>query len=110
MRKLSFMCGTVSLILLAGAALAQPQGDATAGRELAVKWCSRCHDIGPGGTFKQQPPAFAAIAVYRSPEQIRATIVAPGMHTGMPELVQILGLNAADLTAYIVSLEATAPR
>jgi hypothetical protein len=32
------------------------------------------------------------------------------MHSGMPELVQILGLNAADLTAYIVSLEATAPR
>jgi hypothetical protein len=32
------------------------------------------------------------------------------MHSGMPELVQILGLNAADRTAYIVSLEATAPR
>ena len=110
MRKLSFTCGTASLILLAGAASAQPQGDATAGRELAAKWCSRCHDIGPGGAFKQQPPAFAAIAVYRSPERIWATIVAPALHSGMPELVQILGLNAADLTAYIVSLEATAPR
>ena len=110
MRKLNFTCGTTFLILLAGAASAQPQGDATAGHELAVRWCSRCHDIEPGGAFKQQPPAFAAIAVYRSPEQIRATIVAPAMHSGMPELVQILGLNAADLTAYIVSLEATAPR
>ena len=39
-----------------------------------------------------------------------STIVAPTMHSDMPELVQILGLNAADLTAYIVSLEATTPR
>jgi mono/diheme cytochrome c family protein len=83
---------------------------AAAGREIATKWCSRCHDVEPGGGFKQQPPAFAAIAVYRSPERILGTIVAPTMHSGMPELVQILGLNAADLTAYIVSLEATAPR
>ncbi len=110
MRKLSFTCGTASLILLAGAASAQSQGDPTAGHELAAKWCSRCHDIEPGGAFKQQPPAFAAIAVYRSPERIYAAIVAPALHSGMPELVQILGLNAADLTAYIVSLEATAPR
>jgi mono/diheme cytochrome c family protein len=110
MRKCGFACGTAFLILLAGAASAQPQGNATAGREIATKWCSRCHDIAPGGAFKQQPPAFAAIAVYRSPEQIRATIVAPAMHSGMPELVQILGLNAADLTAYIESLEGTAPR
>ena len=110
MRKLGFACGTASLILLAGAASAQPQGNATNGRELAAKWCSGCHDIGPDGAFKQQPPSFAAIAVYRSSERIWATIMAPAMHPGMPELVQILGLNAADLTAYIVSLEATAPR
>jgi mono/diheme cytochrome c family protein len=98
------------LVLTAGAASAQPQGDATAGREIATNWCSRCHDIQPGGAFKQQPPGFAAIAVYRSPEQTRATIVAPAMHSGMPELAQILGLNVADLMACIVSLEATAPR
>jgi mono/diheme cytochrome c family protein len=108
MRKLRFTCSTAFLILLAGTASAQPQGNATAGREIAAKWCSRCHDIEPGGAFKQQPLAFAAISVYRSPERILGTIVAPALHSGMPELV--LGRNAADLTAYIVSLEATAPR
>jgi mono/diheme cytochrome c family protein len=90
------------------AIMTQPQawaaGDPEAGRELAARWCSQCHDISPGGQMKQQPPAFAAIAVYRSPEQIRGKIFFP--HTGMPEYAQILGLDADDLTAYIVSLEA----
>ena len=90
MRKLGFACGTASLILLAVAASAR---NATNGRELAAQWCSGCHDIGPDGAFKQQPPSFAAIAVYRSSERIWATIIAPAMHSGMPELVQILGLN-----------------
>ena len=53
--------------------------------------------------MKQDPPSFAAIAVYRSPDQIRSKIIAP--HVGMPEVAQILGLEVDDLIAYIVSLE-----
>jgi hypothetical protein len=53
--------------------------------------------------MKQEPPSFAAIAVYRAADQIRSKIAAP--HTGMAEIAQVLGLNVDDLVAYIVSLE-----
>jgi hypothetical protein len=53
--------------------------------------------------MKQEPPSFAAIAVYRSAEQIRSKIMVP--HMGMPEVAQVLGLNVDDLVAYIVSLD-----
>jgi mono/diheme cytochrome c family protein len=96
---LAVLAATVALPTPARAA-----GDAEAGRQLAIEWCSQCHDVMPGGQMRQEPPAFAAIAVYRSPEQIRARIVFP--HQAMPEYAQILGLDADDLTAYIVSLEA----
>jgi mono/diheme cytochrome c family protein len=79
------------------------QGNPEVGQDLAADWCSRCHDIGREGQMKQEPPSFAAIAAYRSAEQIRSKIMVP--HTGMPEVAQVLGLNVDDLVAYIVSLE-----
>jgi mono/diheme cytochrome c family protein len=94
-------------VFLAGFALAQSQvraqGSPEVGQDLAADWCSRCHDIGREGRMKQEPPSFAAIAVYRTAEQIRSKIAAP--HTGMPEIAQVLGLNLDDLVAYIVSLD-----
>ena len=97
----------IACAFLAGVALAQTQvraqGDPELGQDLAADWCSRCHDIGREGRMKQEPPSFAAIAVYRTAEQIRSKITAP--HTGMPEIAQALGLNVDDLVAYIVSLD-----
>jgi hypothetical protein len=49
------------------------------------------------------PAVLAAIAVYRSPDQIRSKILAP--HLAMPDVAQVLGLNVDDLVAYIVSLD-----
>jgi mono/diheme cytochrome c family protein len=85
-------------------------GDPVAGEKLAKEYCARCHEIGPNGAFKQYPPSFASIAVYRSAEQIYGRIVFPNMHVGspMPEFVQNLFLkpqNVSDLVAYITSLE-----
>jgi mono/diheme cytochrome c family protein len=94
-------------VFLAGIALgatpASAQGDPASGQDLAADWCSRCHDIGREGQMKQDPPSFAAIAAYRSPDQIRAKILDP--HVAMPEVAEVLGLNVDDLIAYIVSLE-----
>ena len=109
MRKLSFACGTASLTSWRARRrhshrATRPTG-ASSPRSGAVA-ATTSDPTAPS----QQPPSFAAIAVYRSSERIWVTIVAPAMHPGMPELVQILGVNAADLTAYIVSLETTAPR
>ena len=97
----------IACVFLAGITLTQTpvraEGDPEVGQDLAADWCSRCHDIGREGQMKQEPPSFAAIAVYRTAEQIRSKINAP--HTGMPEVAQVLGLNVDDLVAYIVSLD-----
>ncbi len=106
MVKLAALAATIACLAAPQLVLAAPpEGDAAAGREVAERWCARCHDIAPGGAFRQEPPAFAAIAVYRTPERIWAQIVAPQVHTAMPDLASVLGLSAADLTAYITSLE-----
>ena len=104
LRQITILLMLVSSTLALQEAWAE--GDPQAGRELAKQWCSRCHDIEPGGVMKQQPPSFAAIAVYRSREYIQTNIMLP--HSNMPEIAQILGLNVADLTAYITSLEQSA--
>lgn len=97
----------IASLMFTGLALASTsafaEGDPAAGQDLAADWCSRCHDIGKQGQMKQDPPSFAAIAVYRSPDQIRSKIIAP--HVAMPQVAQVLGLEVDNLVAYIVSLE-----
>ena len=79
-------------------------GDPEAGRNLAERWCSRCHDIGPDVRFKQEPPGFAAIAVYRTQLQVLDRILAP--HAGMPQVIPILdGDDLDDVISYILSLD-----
>jgi hypothetical protein len=89
-------------VLVAWSLSAQAEGDTVAGRELAVEWCRRCHDIWPGGGVTDDPTSFAAIAMFRTPEEIRSNILAP--HAMMPEVARVLGLNVDDLVAYITSL------
>ncbi|MGI9419348.1 MAG: c-type cytochrome [Geminicoccaceae bacterium] len=97
----SVMCLGVMLLYISSMALAD--GDAVAGKEAAREWCAGCHDVEPGGQLKQDPPAFTAIANFRSPEYIHANITFP--HQRMPDVVHVLGLNVDDLVAYILSLE-----
>lgn len=81
-------------------------GDAAKGRELARELCARCHNVEAGGAFKQHPPSFAAIAVFRSKEQIFGRVMYPPLHTGMPQLgYQLNPDNVQHLVAYIASLE-----
>ena len=88
-------------------ALAADEGHVVDGQLLAREWCSRCHNIEPGGPFKKHPPSFSAIAVYRSTEQIHARITIPPLHSNMPSLGYILTpKNVNSLVAYIKSLEA----
>jgi mono/diheme cytochrome c family protein len=99
----------VLALFCAGAAAAQGVGDPEAGKALAEEYCARCHDIAPGGAFKQNPPSFAAIAAYRTPDDIVGRIWYPAMHTRMPPMSMLLMPEQVDdITAYIVSLEGTA--
>lgn len=91
--------------LACAAPLAAQEADADMGRAIAEEYCVECHDVEPDGAFKQEPPSFAAIAKYRSPDQIRRRIVMP-IHESMPRYIDyMIGGNIDDMVAYIVTLE-----
>ena len=96
----------VSLALTCAAAGAHAQGDMSVGRDVAEQFCQRCHDINPGGAAKLYPPSFASIAGFRAADDIRWKIIAPPLHTAMPQLGDFLAPDRVDdLVAYITSLE-----
>ena len=106
MRLIGMVAGiVVSLGLLTSPA--NGQGEIAEGQRLAREFCVICHDIEPGGEFKLHPPSFAAIAVYRSDNQIRNRIFYPPVHSGMtPQLGFAFSADSVDhLVAYIRSLE-----
>lgn len=99
---LKHACAFSAATCITGVALA---GDVEMGRDIALEYCIACHDISATGPFKQEPPSFAAIAVYRTAEQIRARIVNP-IHDDMPDYTRyMIGGNIDDMVAYITSLE-----
>ena len=98
-------CYGVLMVMSVSTALAE--GDVTVGEEIARESCVRCHNVEAGGPFKEHPPSFAAIAVYRSEEQIYGRIMFPPLHSSMPEVGYMLTPdNVEHLVAYIQSLEA----
>lgn len=104
MRLYALALAAFSLML---AASAQAGGDVASGEALARDHCIRCHDVGPGGGFKQHPPSFASIAVFRPPDQIKGRILFPVRHANMPQLGYVLSpQDVDDLVVYIMSLEA----
>ncbi len=98
-----FLCG---LMLTLSAFPALADGDAAKGQAIARDSCARCHNVEADGPFKQHPPSFAAIAVYRSDEQVFGRIMFPPLHSAMPQLAYTLSPdNVEHLVAYIRSLE-----
>ena len=82
------------------------EGSVAEGERLARERCMFCHNVEPGGPFKQYPPSFAAIAVYRSAEEVRWRLIAPPLHSSMPQLSELFYAESIDsLVAYITSLE-----
>ncbi len=107
MRLIGLITGTaITLGLTATPAVGQ--GDSGEGERLAREFCVICHDVEGNGEFKLNPPSFAAIAVYRSDNQIRNRIFYPPVHSGMsPQLGFAFSAdNVEHLVAYIRSLEA----
>lgn len=93
-------------VLMSTGAYSQTKGDPVNGAKLAAEWCAKCHDIGADGVFKQYPPSFASIAVYRSEDYIFSRVAFSPVHTGMPQMSYVLKHEEiGDLVAYIVSLE-----
>ncbi len=99
------VCYGVLTVMSVSTAFAE--ADVAVGEEIARESCVRCHNVEAGGPFKEHPPSFAAIAVYRSEEQIYGRIMFPPLHSSMPEVGYMLTPdNVEHLVAYIRSLEA----
>jgi mono/diheme cytochrome c family protein len=80
--------------------------DALEGRKLAEQWCAKCHNIEKNAPFKLNPPSFASVATYRTYDNILGKVIAPSLHSGMPETQWFLQKkDYDDLLAYIISLE-----
>jgi mono/diheme cytochrome c family protein len=104
MRNWLLSCLMISLAGLC--APAASAGDATAGLVLARERCARCHNIEKGGAFKQRPPTFQSIAIYRTELDIWSHIIAPSPHSGMPDAAwQMTPDEVQDVLAYIISLD-----
>ncbi len=97
----------LGLFCLAVPATAQEAPAAvTEGRAIAEEYCARCHDIDPGGAFKDYPPSFRAIAVYMAPEIIRMKILQPEHGTIMPKYAMFINHTKLwNIVEYIRSLE-----
>lgn len=66
---------TTFLLMTCASFSAAQEGNLEMGRLIADEYCSVCHNIEPNGPFKLETPSFAAIAKYRSVEQVRRRIV-----------------------------------
>lgn len=88
------------------AVVAKAEGDAERGAAVAEEKCAACHDVSVDGAFKQYPPSFAAISVFRSEDQIVGRVLYPPQHASMPQMGFVLTRQEIDdVVAYIVSLE-----
>jgi mono/diheme cytochrome c family protein len=99
-----------AFIVLTIGATAPAAADAASGKAVAQEMCARCHNIEPGGAFKQRPPSFQAIAIYRTADDIWSRIISPNPHSNMPDVQWSLTPDQVqDLVAYITSLD-TSPQ
>lgn len=96
---------TAAFVALAASALfmtapAVAAGDAEAGADVALRWCTACHLIRPlaSGPVLQGPPSFQTMARERSPGTLRAFLANP--HAPMPP-IELSRTDIENLLAYI---------
>lgn len=96
-----------ALLLCVGLAAAAPAayaaGDAAAGRDLALTWCSSCHVVKGGPPASDAVPPLAAVAHQpeASPDRLRGFLAQP--HGGMPPL-HLTRQEIENLIAYMQSV------
>jgi len=97
----------LELVLAAVLSIAAPPalaaGDADAGRQLAERWCSSCHDIAPSNRATDAVPSFPSLAhqARTDPAWTKAWLTAP--HPPM-EGIQLSRREIDDIVAYLQSL------
>jgi len=95
------------LTLAAAAAEAQPKSNSIdAGHQIATRWCSHCHLVGPEQMRATDAvPTFAAIAnkPTTTASSLRAFLQAPHWASRMPDL-HLSRTEINNVAAYILSL------
>ena len=92
--------------LLAAAILAPPAAaqDVAAGRQIAKRWCSSCHEVGKAPVQNDVSPPFMAIARMPSTTTISLNAFLSTPHHRMPDY-SLTRQEIADVSAYILSLK-----
>jgi cytochrome c len=94
-----FGCGTE--------ACAQERGSAAAGRQLAQRWCSECHQMDDKpGRVESHPESLSFLEIANEPAitPLSLRVFFRSSHENMPN-VHISPSQADDLSAYILSLK-----
>jgi mono/diheme cytochrome c family protein len=99
---LAFSRIVAAIAVLTGAFPALAAGDADAGADVALRWCTSCHLIRPNATgpVLQGPPSFSAMARESTPDALRAFLAKP--HAPMPP-VDLSRADIENLLAYIAT-------
>jgi mono/diheme cytochrome c family protein len=94
-----------ALAMEAAPAIAQPAGDAEAGRLIATTWCANCHAVAPGASppTGDAAPPFAAVAARPSTTALSLRVFLQTPHVNMPDY-RLTPQQTDDVTAWILSL------
>lgn len=100
--NLAFAAAAV-VVLVAARSPSSAAGNADAGRSLAQRWCSSCHQVEPGAPAKDVAPPFASLGVQKDkdPGWIRAWLANP--HPPM-QGINLSRRQIDDIIAYLQSL------
>ena len=108
MRRSLWLCAMIAgaLVCFSSAGWAQMSEKARAGREIAERFCARCHAIGPEGKSPhERAPPFRMIVAKGHVENLEEAL-GEGIVVGHPDMpqFQFSPQNVGALVAYLKSL------
>lgn len=105
MRSLILVLAFSSFVFSGAAVAAEPPGDAEAGREVAMRWCSSCHDV-TGHQEKVQPGIISFPSIARLKDVSMDSLIAIQSMPHVPMLdLDLSRKTKRDIAAYILSLK-----
>lgn len=79
--------------------------DIEAGRAIATRWCSNCHNVtAGGGTATDRIPSFLSISQMSSTTLMSLTVFLQTPHNRMPDF-NLTRREIADVSSYILDLK-----
>jgi mono/diheme cytochrome c family protein len=101
---------TASLIAFSLIPIPAMAQDISAGGQVAQTWCKNCHDVSPGAKVMHDTgaPPFAVVANSKGMTRTALNAFLYTSHNRMPDY-SLTRKEAADVSAYIMSLKAQGP-